>query len=70
MKELPDLEPDGENYEAKMTVLKELVQHHVEEEHEEMFPFAEKKLDPAALRDLGERMESRADALLAGRRSA
>jgi hemerythrin superfamily protein len=61
--ELPQLEPDGDNYEAKMTVLKELIEHHVEEEHETMFPFAERKLDYDQLVALGERLRARADAL-------
>lgn len=64
LSELPRLEPDAANYEAKMTVLKELVEHHVEEEHEEMFPLAEKKLNFAVLKALGEQMQVRADELL------
>ncbi len=42
--ELPGLDPGADNFEAKMTVLKELVGHHVEEEEDEMFPMAEKRL--------------------------
>lgn len=71
--ELPQLDTDGDNYEARMTVLKELIEHHVEEEHEEMFPFAERKLDYDQLVALGERLKARADALLGAtpsRRSA
>jgi hemerythrin-like domain-containing protein len=44
MGELPELDPAADNFEHKMTVLKELVEHHVEEEEKEMFPMAEKKL--------------------------
>jgi hemerythrin-like domain-containing protein len=62
--ELPRLEPDADNYEAKITVLKELIEHHVEEEHEEMFPLAAKKLDFDELKKLGEHMQARADELL------
>jgi hemerythrin-like domain-containing protein len=57
--ELPDVDPAAETFEAKMTVLSELVQHHVEEEHEEMFPMAEKKLGDETLQRLGERLTQR-----------
>ena len=57
--ELPDLEPDAENFEARITVLKELVEHHVEEEEGEMFPAAEKKLGKDRLAQLGAEMETR-----------
>lgn len=40
LKELSELDAGDEHYDAKMTVLKELVQHHVEEEEGEMFPKA------------------------------
>jgi hemerythrin-like domain-containing protein len=42
-----------------MTVLKELVEHHAEEEEEEMFPMAERKLGDDQLRELGAQMEAR-----------
>jgi len=35
--ELPKVDPNDERFEAKMTVLQELIEHHVEEEEEEMF---------------------------------
>jgi hemerythrin superfamily protein len=58
LKELPDVDPGEERFEAKMTVLSELVLHHAEEEEEEMFKLA-KKLGDDELDDLGERMEER-----------
>jgi hemerythrin superfamily protein len=57
--ELPNVDFSGENYEAKMTVLKELVEHHVEEEEKEMFPDAEKKLGAERLSELGAQMAER-----------
>src|SRR5581483_10770948 len=39
--ELPQVDPNDERFEAKMTVLEELVEHHVEEEEKEMFKLAE-----------------------------
>lgn len=54
--ELPKLDPEAENFQAKMTVLKELVAHHVEEEENEMFPMAEKRLGDERNAELGEQM--------------
>jgi hemerythrin-like domain-containing protein len=41
---LPKIDPAADTFEAKMTVLKELIEHHVEEEQDEIFPMAEKRL--------------------------
>ena len=41
--------PGDDHYDAKVTVLGELVDHHVEEEEGEMFPKAKKAIDVAAL---------------------
>ena len=57
LEEIPRLDPEDERFEAKMTVLSELIEHHVEEEEEEMFKAAE-KLGDDRLRALGEQMES------------
>jgi hemerythrin superfamily protein len=53
--ELPKVDPEDERFEAKMTVLQELVKHHVEEEEEEMFKLAH-KLEEDRLEELGEQM--------------
>ena len=58
--ELPEVDPEDERFEAKITVLSELVEHHVEEEEGEMFPMAEKKLGAERVKELGQRMEQRA----------
>ena len=42
---------------ARFTVLKELIEHHVEEEEKEMFPKVEKAIDSEELERLGDRME-------------
>lgn len=55
--ELPSVDPKDERFEAKMTVLEELIEHHVEEEEEEMFALAE-KLGADRLAELGEEMQT------------
>ena len=59
MAEIKGLGPDEDAFAAKMKVLIENVEHHVEEEEQEMFPQTRKALDKAALEDLGARMEAR-----------
>jgi len=50
MVQLADMSPDDDLYDAKVKVLSELIEHHVEEEEEEMFPKLKKaKLDTASL---------------------
>src|SRR5688572_5736873 len=66
--ELPEVDPADERFVAKMTVLSELIEHHVEEEEEEMFPMAEKKLGAQRIKELGQQMERMAGA--AGQRRA
>jgi hemerythrin-like domain-containing protein len=56
--ELPRVNPEDERFEAKMTVLSELIRHHVEEEEKEMFKLAQ-KLGRNELESLGEQMEER-----------
>jgi hemerythrin-like domain-containing protein len=60
LKELPKVDPKAETFEAKLTVLKELIEHHVEEEEQEMFPMAERKLGPDLSRELADAMAVRA----------
>jgi hemerythrin superfamily protein len=68
LEELPKVDPEDERFEAKMTVLSELVEHHVEEEEGEMFPMAEKKLGAQRIKELGQQMEQMAGS--AGQRRA
>ncbi len=60
LKELPKVDPKADTFKAKMTVLQELVAHHVKEEEREMFPMAERKLGPERSQELAEQMEARA----------
>jgi iron-sulfur cluster repair protein YtfE (RIC family) len=60
---------DGANKEelkAKAKVLKELVQHHVEEEQRDMFPRIKKVFDRDELHELGARLQQRKNELIAG----
>lgn len=55
--ELEAMKPGDDHYDAKVTVLGEYIDHHVQEEQDEMFPKAKKaKLDMA---QLGERILQR-----------
>jgi hypothetical protein len=67
--ELPQVDVEDERFEAKMTVLSELIEHHVEEEEDEMFKSAE-KLGAERLRELGAQMEAAAGGAPRGRRAA
>lgn len=57
LEQLPQVDPEDERFEAKMTVLSELIGHHVEEEEKEMFKLAG-KIDDAELEQIGERMQA------------
>ncbi len=59
MDELKDLSPDDEAFSAKLEVLQENVEHHVEEEESDMFPRVEKLFDSAQFDDLARRMHAR-----------
>ncbi|HET7341802.1 MAG TPA: hemerythrin domain-containing protein [Methylomirabilota bacterium] len=63
--ELPGVDVEDERFEAKMTVLSELVEHHADEEEKAMFKLAA-TLGKEELESLGEQMEARFEAL-AGR---
>lgn len=59
---LPELKgssPDSEEFGAKASVLKELIEHHIEEEETEMFKKARAKMSAQLLNKLGEMMEAR-----------
>jgi hemerythrin-like domain-containing protein len=59
MTEIRELEPGSEQWVAKMTVLVESVEHHAEEEEQELFPDVRSKLDADARATLAEQMEAR-----------
>lgn len=64
---LPDLlktEPDSEQFSGRAKVLKELVEHHIEEEEEELFKQARQLLDKDTLQSLGETMAKRKEEVI------
>ena len=56
--ELLDMPVDAEMWQAKAKVLKENIEHHIEEEEGEMFKKARKVLSEEQLEQLGARMEA------------
>lgn len=61
--EIMSASPDDEMCDARLMVLKELVEHHVEEEEEELIPAAQSVIDAATAESLGEEMLARKAAL-------
>jgi hemerythrin superfamily protein len=63
---MPEMNDGGspEELKAKAKVLKDLVEHHAEEEEKEMFPRARKAMDKDELRNLGEMMQRRKEDLM------
>ncbi|MDP9150974.1 MAG: hemerythrin domain-containing protein [Myxococcota bacterium] len=59
LKRLLACDPDDEAFSARVTACKELIQHHVEEEEDDLFPKAEKALGDEELERLGKRMKAR-----------
>ena len=56
-------DPSDETFMAKCTVLKEVVEHHVEEEEEEFFPKLRKELGKERLMELAEELKAAFDEL-------
>ena len=54
--ELAPLSPDAERFDAKVTVLIENVEHHIEEEEQEWFPKVREALGRKQLAEIGERL--------------
>jgi hemerythrin superfamily protein len=57
LSELEGMDPTDERYDAKVTVLKENVEHHVEEEEQDWFPKVREAMGRKALQELGAAME-------------
>lgn len=59
MNEMRDLRAGADEWVAKMTVLMENVEHHAEEEEQEMFPDVREELGEERLQQLGDELEAR-----------
>jgi hemerythrin-like domain-containing protein len=59
LKRLLMTDAEEEAFAARVTTLKELIEHHVEEEENELFPKVEKAMDEEALAELGKTMKAR-----------
>ncbi len=65
MNELNEVPFDDETWGAKFSVMKENIEHHIEEEEEDMFEQADDIFDDRELEDLGARMAQRKEELAA-----
>ena len=65
LKRLLASDPHTEAFKARITALKELIQHHVKEEESDLFPTLEDQLDEKQLETLGQRMQERFDEVVA-----
>jgi hemerythrin-like domain-containing protein len=68
--EIARLDPAGLDYVAKIEVLRENVDHHVDEEESEIFPLAKKHLSSERLEKLGDQLEHRREELFKALRKA
>lgn len=57
LQEIAELSADNEQWKAKVSVLMEIIEHHVEEEEAEMFPKAQKALGKEESAALGKLVE-------------
>src|SRR5437773_2435145 len=59
MPEVHEAEGGDEDFAAKTKVLKDLIEHHAEEEEKQMFPKAKKLIGREELQELGRRIKAR-----------
>ncbi|HEY4135276.1 MAG TPA: hemerythrin domain-containing protein [Alphaproteobacteria bacterium] len=55
--EIERLSPSDEVWTAKVTIVKEMLEHHIEEEEKEIFSMLRKEFDPDSLNTFGEQFE-------------
>jgi hemerythrin-like domain-containing protein len=66
MPEIKSTDATSEQFGAKAKVLKDLIEHHAEEEETEMFPKARKAISQSELLEIGKQIQSRKQDLQAG----
>jgi len=65
LKRLIGSDPEDDEFLARVTALKDLIQHHVQEEEDELFPAVQGAMDKETLEQLGETMQQRFEAVFA-----
>jgi iron-sulfur cluster repair protein YtfE (RIC family) len=65
LKRLLACDPTSPSFKAHVTATKELIDHHVKEEQEDLFPKVEKKIQAAKLEEMGAAMKARFEDLVA-----
>jgi hemerythrin superfamily protein len=65
LKRLLATDPEDEAFAARVTALKEVIQHHVEEEEETLFPEVAKAVSEETLNSMGKAMKHRFEEVLA-----
>ncbi|WP_437810706.1 hemerythrin domain-containing protein [Sorangium sp. So ce1078] len=65
LKRLLATDPEDISFKARVTTLKELIQHHVEEEEEELFPKVEEAIDEQRLAEIGKELKAEFEQRLA-----
>lgn len=63
LEEIGETPPESEEFAARAKVLKDLVEHHAEEEEAEMLPMMKKEMERERLVELGEEFQSRKEEL-------
>lgn len=66
LEELSGMATDDEQWEAKLKVLKEVIEHHVEEEEKELFPKAAKVIDKDESAEMGQTITEEKEEMLRG----
>ena len=61
LKELEGMSPAGERWDAKVGVLSDMIDHHVESEESKIFKAAREYLSEEKMKDIGEKFESVTD---------
>jgi hypothetical protein len=65
LKRLLATAPDDESFKSRVTAVKELIEHHVEEEQDDLFPRVDRKVDDEVLASLARQMKARFKEVLA-----
>lgn len=69
IKEIQELSADQEQWKSKVSVLKEIIEHHVEEEEKELFPKAQRALGKEESKELGKQVQQEKSRMQDGARS-